>query len=285
MRKKEILDRESWEACLANLDGDDQENLRQQLLQWQGGDTCIHVEVTVDCVGRIDSESSPRPAIGVNVEKLSFGLTSVYPCVSLVEPAEPYKPVCGDVNWGAGRFLQPLPDPLVFPGFIVLTNVTAHPFHAMTALRIETADMMVEGTYQCPYTKYDHFGIVPTAVISENVEAYRPALKHATGLPWDADFMLDHDFHRSNHTDEQLAFGDTVLLQDVHLSVGATLSQKAYREFPGLFELTSIQKSLIGPGYTSGTLKTDGHGKIKTGKIELDNGDWLFVHFWEWYNK
>lgn len=176
----------------------------------------------------------------------------------------------GDVLWKAGRFLQALPDPFPIGGFISLYNVTAHPFQALKVLGIEAADLKAESLYTCPYTNYDHFGIMPTAVLSENVEAYRPALE-IRGSNHGADFALDCDFHRSERTDKQIVEGETCDETGYH--------------FSGLFELTSVQRSLLGTGYTVGTLMSDGHGAIKHGRIELDNGDWLFVHFWEWYNK
>lgn len=60
---REIIDRRSWEAMLAHLDGDDQNALRAELEeQYEGGDCCQEIEVQLDSLGRLDSQSSPRPA-------------------------------------------------------------------------------------------------------------------------------------------------------------------------------------------------------------------------------
>ena len=61
-RTRETIDRESWVAMLDHLDGDDQDDLRDELAEWEDGDTCENIEVTLGSLGRLDSESSPRPA-------------------------------------------------------------------------------------------------------------------------------------------------------------------------------------------------------------------------------
>jgi hypothetical protein len=59
MRKTETLDRgEFFGVCPPELI----EPLRDELNQWEGGEPCKRVEYTTDSLGRIDSESSPRPA-------------------------------------------------------------------------------------------------------------------------------------------------------------------------------------------------------------------------------
>lgn len=46
-----------------------------------------------------------------------------------------------------------------------------------------------------------------------------------------------------------------------------------------------IHDSLLGHGYTDGTLPIDGHGYIDLLDAELDNGDMVIGHGWIWYNK
>lgn len=43
--------------------------------------------------------------------------------------------------------------------------------------------------------------------------------------------------------------------------------------------------SMLGHGYTDGTLPSDGSGKHIKVLIELDNGDFLFGYCWLWFNK
>jgi hypothetical protein len=58
-RQTEILSRKDFFTCCP---ADLVEQLTAELGAWDGGDTCERVEVTTDSLGRIDSESSPRPA-------------------------------------------------------------------------------------------------------------------------------------------------------------------------------------------------------------------------------
>ena len=62
MRKRETIDRDTWNTMLDNLDGDDADTLRDTLAEYEGGDTCPLIEVALDATGRLDSMSSPRPA-------------------------------------------------------------------------------------------------------------------------------------------------------------------------------------------------------------------------------
>ena len=61
-RKRETIDRKRYKAMLSELDGATQEVLEMQLLEWVAGDICEEIDVLVDSLGRVDSESSPRPA-------------------------------------------------------------------------------------------------------------------------------------------------------------------------------------------------------------------------------
>jgi len=62
MRKHEIIDRATWELCLAEMSEQDiADALRTELASHVGGDTCEEIDVSVDSLGRIDSMSSPKP--------------------------------------------------------------------------------------------------------------------------------------------------------------------------------------------------------------------------------
>lgn len=50
------------DLCGSPLDGDDEAAMRAELERWERSDTCAHVEVSLDNMGRLDSESAPRPA-------------------------------------------------------------------------------------------------------------------------------------------------------------------------------------------------------------------------------
>ena len=58
-RSLAILPRDEFFQCCPDHLTD---QMRNELLEWAGGDTCELVDYTTDNHGRIDSESSPRPA-------------------------------------------------------------------------------------------------------------------------------------------------------------------------------------------------------------------------------
>jgi hypothetical protein len=61
-RTTQILIRRDFDQIVADMDADTADQLRCELSQWDGGDSCDWVEVSVDSRGNVDSESSPRPA-------------------------------------------------------------------------------------------------------------------------------------------------------------------------------------------------------------------------------
>ena len=61
MRRIEVISRRDYEAMLGHMDGDQQQQLPDDLDVWAGGDVCEWVEVSLDSLGRLDTESSPRP--------------------------------------------------------------------------------------------------------------------------------------------------------------------------------------------------------------------------------
>ncbi|HUS96460.1 MAG TPA: hypothetical protein VMX97_06960 [Hyphomicrobiaceae bacterium] len=69
MRTRATLDRRTYLAMLVDLDADAQNTLARALAQWEDGDTCLDIDVSLDSLGRLDSESSPRPAIGGTVNR------------------------------------------------------------------------------------------------------------------------------------------------------------------------------------------------------------------------
>jgi hypothetical protein len=174
----------------------------------------------------------------------------------VVTSKNPYTPRIGDLLCGfrkdAGvhlaleKFTGDLKDYQIIPLACLLPN----PWQALGSLQIYVDE--IKDIHDCPYTGYAYYSLVPTALLSKNLEQYEPPL----GVPF-ADYAMDAEWH-------------------LHMS-----GNKPER----LVELTPIQKLLLGSGYTHGTRYLDGHGKTEEGVVNLDNGDLLWVHFWEWYNK
>lgn len=139
---------------------------------------------------------------------------------------------------------------------IPLYSIDPHPYRAIYMAGIDDAVMREKSAYKCPYTKYEHYAFVPTAIFTDDTLKYKPLIERRIeleqrGIWFGVDYALDADWN-ADHSD---------------------------------LELTSVQKSILGPGYTGLTGIRDGHGRVKQGLLPLDNGDKLYVHFWEWYNK
>jgi hypothetical protein len=50
-------------------------------------------------------------------------------------------------------------------------------------------------------------------------------------------------------------------------------------------EVPNIHDKMLGTGFELGCRPNDGHGKVISLLAELENGDYLQVFTWEWYNK
>jgi ABC-type transporter Mla MlaB component len=61
-RRTETLSRKDFFQVIGDLDGDIADQLREELAQWEGGESCEWVRVSVNSLGNLDSESSPSPA-------------------------------------------------------------------------------------------------------------------------------------------------------------------------------------------------------------------------------
>ncbi len=100
--------------------------------------------------------------------------------------------------------------------------------------------------YKCPYTDYDFYGVVPVALISDDLKKYK--------IHGNTDYWFDYEYHEQMWGDKR-------------------------------FELNNIQKLLLGSGYTLGTRVNDGSSSVRQTTVNLSNGDCLWVHFFEWHNK
>ena len=167
-----------------------------------------------------------------------------------------YKPDLGDLlcdfrkDSGASIALELFDGNLQDYQIVPLACLTPNPWKALGSLQIYVDE--IKDIHECPYTGYSYYSLVPTALLSKNLEQYEPPMQ----IPF-PEYAMDADWH-------------------LHMS-----GNKPER----LVELTPIQKLLLGSGYTHGTGYLDGHGSTEQGVVNLNNGDLLWVHFWEWFNK
>lgn len=174
--------------------------------------------------------------------------------IQLVQAAKPYKPEIGDLvcEWCKPEKSELYLDSAKGPGtdkVVPLCIIYPNPWVALEWFNIDAKPIMAK--YECPYTNYKHFAIVPTALLLLQGDTKRyEKCKSMYGM----DYILDWDFHKHMHKERRL-------------------------------EVFPIQKMLLGSGYTHGTCINDGHGSLEYARVNMDNGDALWVAFWEWYNK
>lgn len=169
--------------------------------------------------------------------------------IKFIPAKKPYKPKIGDLlcdhfDKDASTYLtrQDPKSQKIIPLGVLYPN----PWVALTDLGIDYKQITVR--YTCPYTEYEHFAIVPTAlIINGEVEVYSK-VRH-----YNPKFVLDWEWHQ--------------------------------KMIPDRLTLGRIARTLLGSGYTNSWNANDGHGAIVECRATLDNGDMLHCHTWEWYNK
>jgi hypothetical protein len=172
--------------------------------------------------------------------------------VQVIPAKKRHKYDCGDLvcefyQPDSGRYLEdnPCRDGQIIPLGVFYPN----PWDSLKVLEIDVTLIKIE--YVCPYTDFHCFSIVPTALIRTNLEEKWGELVQKK---WgNSGYVLDHEWHKS-------AWGDVCGLSD-------------------------IARLLLGSGYTEGTHIHDGSRERKETTVRLSNGDAIWVHFWEWYNK
>jgi len=112
-----------------------------------------------------------------------------------------------------------------------------------------------QNKYQCPFRKKNSYiGVMPIAIFTKDVSQYEDLINEKD---WYQTLMLNRDNFYS--------WEDSV----INLN----------------YRLTTVDTSILGHGYDDGRYPSDGDGKWKEYKINLENGDLLIVVALEWYNK
>lgn len=133
-----------------------------------------------------------------------------------------------------------------------LTAVDQNPWDALLKLGVNCFDFKENVEYECPYNHYKHFWCVPVLIFSEDIK-----------------FWVD----RFN-----------VITPEMYVDREWVLKFFPAKVKNGL-PFTKIQRALLGPGYTAGTLTSDGSGYLYDAIVALDNKDYLGVKVWMWFNK
>lgn len=192
--------------------------------------------------------------------------------ITIVEPEEQYVPKIGDVLWGAvADWAKPPegeePDPMRVAGLMlnvldgnevdewqVIPLGLANPntISVVEAFGIDHK-WFLNAVHKDPYTGYQTYGIVPVALLTDDPKKYEESVLKAPCIPFPY-LALDAGFHRGMQKN---------FLLDIH----------------------DVAKLLMGSGYSEGCNHLDGSRQQKFAKLKLSNGDWLYVAFWEWFNK
>lgn len=160
-------------------------------------------------------------------------------------------------NWnvtdtGAGFFSKPDDSFYGERKFLYLNAISRKIWETLETLDIKFKNFKKTVSYECPYTGYLHYHAIPLYLYSERVDEIIDGLK---GFYY-KDMYKDHKWQVDCH------FRD----------------QKVYK-------MNLIAKSFMGPGYTEGTLPSDGSGYQEDAIVALDNGEFLGFKVWVWYNK
>ena len=187
--------------------------------------------------------------------------------IKITRHKEPVK-VCeiGDIrqpfrNWeststGAKFFSRPDKSFYGKRKFLPLVAISQRTWSAAEILGIKVDKFKKSLEYECPYTEYTHYWAIPIYLFSERVDEI---VDNTEEIYW-KDYFKDHKWQAKEHFPKH---------------------EKGEHEFA----CNSIAKSFLGAGYTYGILPSDGHGRIHDAITALDNGDFLGMKVWVWYNK
>ncbi len=182
--------------------------------------------------------------------KIIRHMNPVAPC-DIGDILSPFK------NWeststGAGFFSKPDKSFYGEKKFLPVNAISDNIWKALEGLDIKFDTFKKAVSYECPYTGYIHYHAVPIYLYSDRVNEIVDNAKYICYK----DLYKDHKW-----------------LIDVHFAEEKT------------FSFSSIAESFMGPGYESGLLPSDGHGRAHDALVALDNGEYLGVKVWVWYNK
>lgn len=172
---------------------------------------------------------------------------------------------CSLVEYGDILYGEKLLSAVVDPKDLVGRNVILPPDNGLGGFGRMGIDIswLKDCMYECPYLPGNkYFWMLPVAVLSDDQSRY-----------YQTDGEGKVPYH-STYYERKF-----VLEEDHEHCCGEQVS------FEELRRENKINLCLMGHGYTSYTLPSDGGGEVKLGLIPLDNGDELLVLVWVWYNK
>lgn len=155
------------------------------------------------------------------------------------------------VKWFAKPPQEVWEDKPILPLMLVAHNA----WNAVGRLGISGDEFHHKITYDCPFIKGNyHYMFLPMYLFSKNVEWWVDRYAGTRKNDMKHEYMKDSSWQRKVIDDN-------------------------------LFKPNKIETSLLGSGYTIGTLPCDGSGKLEPVIMMLENDDYLGGLVWVWYNK
>ncbi len=165
-------------------------------------------------------------------------------------PKSAAKPRIGDVLYGE-RFLNRVELRVAdLEGKRLIRNPNCR--FNLADLGIATDALEAQIVYGCPWTENKYHWMFPLGVVTDDEKRYGLDASRIEGRPWMCR-QISASEHSIDHVDPS--------------------------------EWCKVTDAMLGHGYTTGTLPSDGHGNKVLATIPLDNGDEILVVCWVWFNK
>ncbi len=169
-------------------------------------------------------------------------------CGDILYPFESWR----NTNTGAGWYSK-VPDEFLKNSlYLPLTSVSPNSWEALEKLSVHYSPFKDLVKYTCPYNGYEHYWCVPVLIFTKDLKTWTSRCK----IRYE-ELYFDQEWVRNFYpcqTKKGLPF-------------------------------TRIQRSLLGSGYTETTMVQDGKSFLYDAIVALNNGDFLGVKVWMWFNK
>lgn len=145
----------------------------------------------------------------------------------------------------------------VIPYFtpLMLTYVAQNTWEALQQLwgldQKFFAEIREKAKYTCPYTKVEYTAVVPLYIWTNSPEQ----------------------------------FLEECYVSNKEMACDAKWNTKHYADYLFKGKLTKVQELLLGSGYTSWGLMSDGSNSIEYAAMDLENGDKIIFAVYVWHNK
>lgn len=124
-----------------------------------------------------------------------------------------------------------------------------HPFVNMKRLNINIDLLLKQSKYDCPFTENSFIGLLPVAISTNDSKKYRKNTNFESSV---YDYVFDLEWQKQMFS---------------------------------ITQVSNIEQSFLGHGYTTSTLPTDGSNSLVVVKLKLSNDDFIIAKTWEWHNK